>query len=146
MRGRKRRYLVALVAAVIVLSIASVAILYLQREALEIEATNTAMVPDIPQAGMTQLRASLVLRNVGPATVRLQLMTLFATDPGNGTLFDTFTHENILLEPGGTQTFSEVTNVTGHWTEVALTVKVFPINSPSWDSSLVPDQPVTWTA
>ena len=143
---RQRRLLVVAVAAVVILSVAAVAIVLLQRQMLEIEATDLVVTSDAPQVGMTQLHVSLVLRNVGSARVHLQWVTLFANDPRNGTLFDTFTHDDIQLEPGGTRTFSDVTNITGYWSGVAFTIKVFPFSSPGWDSPIVPDQPVTWTA
>lgn len=94
---------------------------------------------------MTQIHVNVGLRNVGPATVRLEWMTLFANDPHDGTLFETFTHGGIRLEPGETRAFSEVTNVTGEWSAVAFTVKLFPVGAPGWESPLVPGQPVTWT-
>ena len=144
--GANRRLLVVVVAAVSVISVTAVAILLLQSETLQIEATKLVMATDTPQAGMTQLRVSLVLQNVGRATVRLQWMTLFANGPNNGPLFDTFTRQDIQLEPGGTRTFSEVTNVTGLWHGAAFTVKLFPVDAPSWESPLVPNQPVTWTS
>ena len=142
----KRRLLVVAVAAVIVLSVAAVAIVLLQRETLQIEATGLVMSPDAPQVGMTQLHVNLVLRNVGTATVHLQLMTLWAYDPHNGTLFDAFPHDDVQLVPGETRTFSEVASLTGLWSEAALTVKLFPVNAPSWAAPLVPDEPVAWTA
>lgn len=104
------------------------------------------MVPNVPQNGMTQLHAQLMLRNVGSSPVHFDFLTLFATDPDNGTLYDTFTHTDIQLEPAGTLTFSEITNIIGHWSQVAFSLKIFTARAPSWERSLVPDQPVTWTA
>ena len=74
---------------------------------------------------MTEVKAVLVLQNVGRSVVHFELLTLFAYDPVNGTLFDTSSHTNVQLNPGETRSFSETTRVTGRWSEVAFTVKVF---------------------
>jgi len=137
-------FAVALSAAV-VLSIAA-ATLWVQRASAEISLTDVGLVPDTPESGMTEVKAVLVLQNVGRSVVHFELLTLFAYDPVNGTLFDTFSHRNVQLNPGETRSFSETTSVTGHPSEVAFTVKVFPSGAPSWARSLVPDQPVTWIA
>ena len=137
-------FAVALSAAV-VLSIAA-ATLWVQRASAEISLTDVGLVPDTPESGMTEVKAVLVLQNVGRSVVHFELLTLFAYDPVNGTLFDTFSHRNVQLNPGETRSFSETTSVTGHWSVVAFTVKVFPSGAPSWARSLVPDQPVTWIA
>ena len=134
------------VAAAVVLSVTVASTLLAQRHALEIEVTDLVIAPDAPQADMTQLHVSLVVRNAGPATVHLQLLTVFVTAANQSVLFDTFSLEAFDLSPGATQTFPEVTNVTGVWSEAAFTVKVFPFNAPSWESPLIPEQPVTWTA
>jgi hypothetical protein len=142
----RRTGLVLAVSVAVVLSVAAVAVLLLQREAIEVRAMDVAMVVGAPQSGMTQLHASLVLKNVGPSPVHFSWITLFATDPGNGSLFDTFTHMDFELQPGGTRTFSEVTNLTGHWSGVSLIVKIFSDRTSGWESALVPGQPVTWTS
>ena len=95
---------------------------------------------------MTEVKAVLVLQNVGRLVVHFEFLTLFAYAPVNGIPFDTFSHTNAQLNPGETGSFSETTSVTGHWSEVAFTVKVLPTGAPSWEQSLVPEQPVTWTA
>ena len=141
-----RRPLLVLAVAAVVLSVAAGALLLFQRETLEIRVTNIAMVPDTPETGLTELRVHLVLRNVGSSPVHLDFLTLFAFDPDKGPFFDTFTHTDIRLEPTGTLTFSEITNITGNWSQVAFTVKIFPGRAPSWERSLVSDQPVTWSA
>jgi hypothetical protein len=142
----RRTLLVLVVSAAVVLSVAAGTVLLLQRETLEIRVTDVGMVPNLPGNGMTQLHADLVLRNVGSSPVHFAWVTLFAYDPDNSTLYDTFTHEGIQLGSGKTLAFSETTNITGHWSQVAFTVKVFPAGAPSWERSLVPDQPLTWTA
>ncbi len=143
-RNRRVVFAVALSAAV-VLSIAA-ATLWVQRASAEISLTDVGLVPDTPESGMTEVKAVLVLQNVGRSVVHFELLTLFAYDPVNGTLFDTSSHTNVQLNPGETRSFSETTSVTGHLSEVAFTVKVFPSGAPSWARSLVPDQPVTWIA
>ena len=143
-RNRRVVFAVALSAAV-VLSIAA-ATLWVQRASAEISLTDVGLVPDTPESGMTEVKAVLVLQNVGRSVVHFELLTLFAYDPVNGTLFDTSSHTNVQLNPGETRSFSETTSVTGHPSEVAFTVKVFPSGAPSWARSLVPDQPVTWIA
>jgi len=143
-RNRRVVFAVALSAAV-VLSIAA-ATLWVQRASAEIALTDVGLVPDTPESGMTEVKAVLVLQNVGRSVVHFELLTLFAYDPVNGTLFDTSSHTNVQLNPGETRSFSETTSVTGHPSEVAFTVKVFPSGAPSWARSLVPDQPVTWIA
>jgi hypothetical protein len=143
---KRRTLLVLAVSVAVVLSVVAVAVLLLQREVIEVRAMDVAMVADAPESGMTQLHASLVLKNVGPVPVHFAWITLFATDPGNGSLLDTFTHEDFQLQPGEARTFSEVTNITGHWSGVSLTLKMFPDRTPGWESVLVPGQPVTWTS
>jgi len=144
-RDRRVLFAVALSAAVVV-SIAAGAILFVQRASAQISVSDVGLVSDSPQSGMTEVKALLVLQNVGRSVVHFELLTLFASDPVHGTLFDTFSHTNVQLNPGETRSFSESTSVTGHWSEVAFTVKVFPSGAPSWARSLVPDQPVTWIA
>lgn len=141
-----RMLIVLVVAAGVVLSVTVGATLWLQRESLEIRVTDVSIILNAPESGWTRVHADLVLHNVGSAPVQLQFLTLFANDPENGTLYDTFTHTGIQLGPAGTLTFSETTNVTGHRSRVAFTVKIFPSAAPSWDSPVVPDQPVTWTS
>lgn len=143
---KRRTLLVLAVSVAVVLSVAAVAVLLLQREVVEVRTIDVALVADAPQSGMTQLHASLVLKNVGPSLVHFAWITLFATDPDNGTLFDTFAHFDFQLQPGGTRTFLEVTNITGHWSGVSLTLKIFPDRTPGWESVLVPDRPVTWAS
>ncbi len=142
---KNRPTLLVLATAAVVLSIAAGAALLLPRGALEIRVTDIGMVPNAPQNGTTQLQAQLVLRNVGSSPVHFDFLALFAYDHDNGTLYDTFTHTDIQLEPAGTLTFSEITNITGHRSQAAFTVKIFPARAPTWERSLVPDQPVTWT-
>ena len=137
-------FAVALSAAV-VLSIAA-ATLWVQRASAQISLTDVGLVPDTPESGMTEVQVRMVLQNVGRSVVPFELVTLFAYDPVNGTLFGTFSHTNVRLNPGETRMFSETTSVTGHRSEVAFTVKIFPIGAPRWEQSLVPDQPVTWSA
>jgi len=141
--------LVAALSAAIVVGIAVGAVLLVQRASAQISVTDVGLVSDSPESagsGMTQVKALLVLQNVGRSAVHFELLTLFAYDPVNGTLFDTFSHTNVQINPGETRSFSETTSVTGHWSEVAFTAKVFPSGAPSWARSLVPDQPVTWIA
>ena len=144
-RDRRVVFAVALSVAVIV-SVAAGTILLVQHAAAQISVTDVGLVSDFPESGMTEVKAVLVLQNVGRSVVHFELLTLFAYDPVNGTLFDTFSHTNVQLNPGETRSFSETTSVTGHPSEVAFTVKVFPSGAPSWARSLVPDQPVTWIA
>jgi len=138
--------LAAALSAAVVVSIAAGAILLVQRASAQISVTDVGLVSDSPASGMTEVRARLVLQNAGRSVVHFELLTLFAYDPVNETLFDTFSHTNVQINPGETQAFSETTRVTGHWSEVAFTLKVFPSGAPSWERSLVPNQPVTWTA
>jgi hypothetical protein len=146
MTARNRRtVLVIAISVVIVSSIAAGAILLLLRPSVEIVVTNVSMVPDASQNGVTEVRVHLILRNAGSSPSNFALLTLVANDPTKGGLFDTFAHTNVRLEPGETRTFYESTNVTGHWSKVAFTVKVFPSGAPHWERTLVPDQPVTWT-
>jgi hypothetical protein len=142
----RRALLVLAVSAAVVLSVAAGVTLWLQRETLELRIADVAVVPNAPENGLTQLHADLVLRNVGSSLVNIDFLTLFASDPEHGTLFGTFTHTGVQLGSGGTLTFSEAANVTGHWSQVAFTVKVFPAGGPSWERSIVSDQPLTWTA
>ena|SRR2546427_1468484 len=144
-RDRRVLFAVALSAAVVV-SIAAGAILFVQHASAQISVTDVSLVSDSPESGMTEVKGVLVLQNVGRSVVHFELLTLFAYDPVNGTLFDTFSHPNVQLNPGEMRSFSETTSVTGHRSEVAFTVKVFPSGAPSWARSLVPDQPVTWIA
>jgi len=144
-RDRKIVLAIALSAAVI-LSIAAGTLVFVQRASAQISVSDVGVVSDAPQSGMTEIQARLVLQNVGRSAVHFELLTLFAYDPVDGTLFGTFSHNNLQLNPGDTQSFSESASVTGHWSEVAFTVKVFPSGAPSWERSLVPEQPVTWIA
>jgi len=132
--------------AAVVVSIAAGAILLAPHASAQISVTDVGLVSDSPESGMTEVKAVLVLQNVGRSVVHFELLTLFAYDPVNGTLFDSSSHTNVQLNPGETRSFSETTSVTGHPSEVAFTVKVFPSGAPSWARSLVPDQPVTWIA
>jgi len=142
---RRVGFAIVLSAAVVV-SIAAGAILLAPHASAQISVTDVGLVSDSPESGMTEVKAVLVLQNVGRSVVHFELLTLFAYDPVNGTLFDTSSHTNVQLNPGETRSFSETTSVTGHPSEVAFTVKVFPSGAPSWARSLVPDQPVTWIA
>jgi len=142
---RRVGFAIVLSAAVVV-SIAAGAILLAPHASAQISVTDVGLVSDSPESGMTEVKAVLVLQNVGRSVVHFELLTLFAYDPVNGTLFDTSSHTNVQLNPGETRSFSETTSVTGHLSEVAFTVKVFPSGAPSWARSLVPDQPVTWIA
>lgn len=147
MPTRDRRVVFAIVlSAAVVVSIAAGAILLAPHASAQISVTDVGLVSDSPESGMTEVKAVLVLQNVGRSVVHFELLTLFAYDPVNGTLFDTSSHTNVQLNPGETRSFSETTSVTGHPSEVAFTVKVFPSGAPSWARSLVPDQPVTWIA
>jgi len=147
MPTRDRRVVFAIVlSAAVVVSIAAGAILLAPHASAQISVTDVGLVSDSPESGMTEVKAVLVLQNVGRSVVHFELLTLFAYDPVNGTLFDTSSHTNVQLNPGETRSFSETTSVTGHLSEVAFTVKVFPSGAPSWARSLVPDQPVTWIA
>jgi len=147
MPTRDRRVVFAIVlSAAVVVSIAAGAILLAPHASAQISVTDVGLVSDSPESGMTEVKAVLVLQNVGRSVVHFELLTLFAYDPVNGTLFDTSSHTNVQLNPGETRSFSETTTVTGHPSEVAFTVKVFPSGAPSWARSLVPDQPVTWIA
>ena len=147
MPTRDRRVVFAIVlSAAVVVSIAAGAILLAPHASAQISVTDVGLVSDSPESGMTEVKAVLVLQNVGRSLVHFELLTLFAYDPVNGTLFDTSSHTNVQLNPGETRSFSETTSVTGHLSEVAFTVKVFPSGAPSWARSLVPDQPVTWIA
>ena len=138
-------FAIALSAAVGV-SIAAGAILLVQHASAQISVTDVGLVSDSPKSGMTEVTALLVVQNVGRSVVHFEFLTLFAYAPGNGTLFDTFSHTKVQLNPGETQAFSETTSVTGHWSEIAFTVKIFLSGAPTWERSLVPDQPVTWSA
>ena len=142
----RRVVLAVVLSAAVVLSVAAWTILWLQRASAQISVTDVGLVSDSPETGMTEVQARLVLQNVGRSVVPFELVTLFAYDPVNGTLFGTFSHTNVRLNPGETRMFSETTSVTGHWSEVAFTVKVFPSGAPRWERSLVPDQPVAWSA
>ena len=147
MPTRDRRVVFAIVlSAAVVVSIGAGAILLAPHASAQISVTDVGLVSDSPESGMTEVKAVLVLQNVGRSLVHFELLTLFAYDPVNGTLFDTSSHTNVQLNPGETRSFSETTSVTGHLSEVAFTVKVFPSGAPSWARSLVPDQPVTWIA
>src|SRR5947199_5882520 len=147
MPTRDRRVVFAIVlSAAVVVSIAAGAILLAPHASAQISVTDVGLVSDSPETGMTEVQARLVLQNVGRSVVPFELVTLFAYDPVNGTLFGTFSHTNVRLNPGETRMFSETTSVTGHWSEVAFTVKVFPSGAPRWERSLVPDQPVAWSA
>jgi len=132
--------------ATVVVSIAAGTILLAERASAQISLTDVGLVPDSPESGMTEIHARLVLQNLGRSVVHFGFLTLFAYDSVDGTLFDTFTHADVVLHPGETQMFTETTSVTGHWSEVAFTVKVFPSGAPTWERSLVPDQAVTWVA
>ena len=146
MPGRNRRVVFAVaLSGAVVLSIAA-ATLWIQRASAQISLTDVGLVSDSPESGMTEVQARMVLQNVGRSVVPFELVTLFAYDPVNGTLFGTFSHTNVQLNPGETRVFSETTSVIGHESEVAFTVKVFPSGAPRWERSLVPNQPVTWTA
>jgi hypothetical protein len=138
--------LAVVLSAAVVLSFSAWTILQVTRASAQISVTDVRVVPDTSDSRMTEVRARLVLQNLGRSAVHFAFLTLFAYDPANGTLFDTFSHTNVQINPGQMQAFSEATTVTGHWSEVAFTVKVFPSGAPSWERSLVPDQPVTWTA
>jgi len=143
-RDRQVVFAVALSAAV-VLSVAA-AILLAQRASAQISVTDVGLVSNASGSGMTEIQARLVVQNVGRSAVHFELLTLWVYDPVNGTLFDAFSHAKVQLNPGETAMFPETTSVTGNWSEVAFTVKVFPSEAPSWERSIVPDQPVTWTA
>lgn len=137
--------LVLVMSAAVVLSIAAGAILLLQRPSVEMRVTDVGMVPDAPQVGMTEVHVHLILRNVGSSQTHFAWFTLFAYDPTTDSLFDTWAHMEVRLNPGETRTFSETANVTGHPSGVAFTMKLFPSRAPSWETSLEPDRPVTWT-
>lgn len=144
-RVRRLAFVIAISTAIVV-SIAAGAILLRHRPSVEIRVTDVGMIPDAPQNGMTEVRLHLILQNVGSSQAHFTLLTLFAYDPTKGTLFGTFAHSEVRLEPGETRTLSETTFVTGHWSEVAFTVKVFPSGAPSWARSLDPNETLTWTA
>ena len=146
MPGRNRRVVFAVaLSGAVVLSIAA-ATLWIQRASAQISLTDVGLVSDSPESGMTEVQARMVLQNVGRSVASFDLVTLFAYDPVNGELFGTFSHTKVQLNPGETRMFSETTSVIGHSSEVAFTVKVFPNGGPRWERSLVPNQPVTWTA
>jgi len=142
----RRVVLAVVLSAAVVSSVVAWTILWVQRASAQISVTDVGLVSDSPQSGMTEVQARLVLKNVGRSVVHFEFLTLFAYAPGNGTLFDTFSHTKVQLNPGETQAFSETTSVTGHWSEIAFTVKIFLSGAPTWERSLVPDQPVTWNA
>ncbi len=147
MNPRKSRTLLAVaLSAALVLSGAVAAVLVLQRGTVEISVTDVEVVPGAPENDTTAVHVRLVLHNVGRSAAHFAWLTLFAYDSVKGTLFDTFAHVEVVLGPGETQTFSETTTVTGQWSTVAFTLKVFPSGAPSWERTLVPDQPVTWTS
>jgi len=147
MTPRKSRTIIAVALSVTaLLSVAVATTLWLQRGSVEISVTDVDVVPGAPQSDMTEVHVRLVLQNVGRSVAHFAHLTLFAYDPVNGTLFGTFTHSNVELDPGETQAFSETTTVSGQRSAVAFTVKVFPSGAPSWARPLVPDQPVTWTS
>src|SRR6058998_1573106 len=121
MPTRDRRVVFAIVlSAAVVVSIAAGAILLAPHASAQISVTDVGLVSDSPESGMTEVKAVLVLQNVGRSVVHFELLTLFAYDPVNGTLFDTFSHRNVQLNPGETRSFSETTSVTGHWSVVAF--------------------------
>jgi len=142
----RRVVLAVVLSAAVFLSVFAWTILWVQRASAQISVTDLGLVSDSPESGMTEVQALLVLQNVGRSVVHFELLTLFAYNPVNGTLFDTFSHTNVQLNPGETRSFSETTRVRGRWSEVAFTVMVFPSGAPSWARSLDPDQPVTWIA
>jgi len=143
---RSRTLLVVALSAAVVLSVAVAAVLGLQRRSVEISVTDVNVVPGAPENDTTMVHARLVLHNVGRSPAHFAWLTLFAYDSAKGTLFDAFAHVEVVLGPGETRTFSETTTVTGQWSTVAFTVKVFPSGAPGWERTLVPDQPVTWTS
>ena len=103
----RRMLLAAALSAAVVVSIAAGAILLVQRASAQISVTDVGLVSDSPASGMTEVRARLVLQNAGRSVVHFELLTLFAYDPVNETLFDTFSHTNVQINPGETQAFSE---------------------------------------
>src|SRR6266581_6555774 len=146
MNPKKTRTLIAIgLSAAVVSSVAVAAVLVLQRGSVEISISDVEVVPGGTE-NTTAVHARLVLHNVGRSSAHFAWLTLFAYDPVKETLFDTFTHTEVVLGPGETQTFSETTTVLGQWSTVAFTVKVFPNGAPRWERTLVPDQPVTWTS
>src|SRR5881628_3430733 len=120
-RDRRVVFAIAIVlSAAVVVSIAAGAILLAPHASAQISVTDVGLVSDSPESGMTEVKAVLVLQNVGRSVVHFELLTLFAYDPVNGTLFDTSSHTNVQLNPGETRSFSETTSVTGHPSEVAF--------------------------
>ncbi|TLZ66211.1 MAG: hypothetical protein E6K12_07115 [Methanobacteriota archaeon] len=140
----RRIVLVLAISAAVVLSIGAGAILLL-RPSVEMRVTDVGMVPDSPQVGMTEVHVQLILRNVGSSQAHFAWFTLFAYDPTTGSLFETWAHMEVRLNPGETWRLSGTANVTGHPSGVAFTMKLFPSQAPSWETSLEPDRPVTWT-
>jgi len=114
MPTRDRRVVFAIVlSAAVVVSIAAGAILLAPHASAQISVTDVGLVSDSPESGMTEVKAVLVLQNVGRSVVHFELLTLFAYDPVNGTLFDTSSHTNVQLNPGETRSFSETTSPAG---------------------------------
>src|SRR5438034_5481157 len=101
MPTRDRRVVFAIVlSAAVVVSIAAGAILLAPHASAQISVTDVGLVSDSPERGMTEVKAVLVLQNVGRSVVHFELLTLFAYDPVNGTLFDSSSHTNVQLNPG----------------------------------------------
>lgn len=135
---------VVVIVAVILGVIAGTFVFRQPRDRVEVLVQSVAMLLDDPEDGMTTLHAYLVVRNLRSSPIRIDTIVLVAYDPEEGTLFDTFTHEDVELGVSHSWAFSEVSVLSGLWSDVSFTVRIFPDGSPGWESPLTPDQPVTW--
>ena len=140
---QNRVYLAAILASVIVLAF-SAWYLTSSQGRVEFLVHDVVLLTNRPELGETELRLFLIVRNSRPYPVFLGYAVLDAWDPDRGTGFDNYVHDGIQVE--GRQTWStyHVSILTGHWSEVALRIRVL---TPTgwWEAPLTPEVPVVFS-
>lgn len=138
--GRKR-LLIAIVLAAVAVILSSVAISFVLLERavrVEIAIQDVALLADRPAPGQTELHVYLIVRNLQPSAVAFDHVALWAWDPKNGTLFDTYVHTEFDVKGNAVTAFSEVSTLNGKWSEVVFKVRIL---TPTgwWESAVTPD-------
>ncbi len=134
-----------MMAGAVVLSVLAGTFLLRQpREGVEILVQDVAMLPNVPEDGMTELHFFLVVRNPTSSSRYIETIVLVARHPDDGTLFDTYTHQEVRVSASQNLQISEVSAIDGLYSEVSFRVKILNPGVPAWESPLTPDAPVSW--
>ncbi|MFA5895548.1 MAG: hypothetical protein WC985_01405 [Thermoplasmata archaeon] len=131
------------VAVVVILGVAAWWFFLRPQDRVEIVVQDVIMLANRPMPNETELHVYLMIRNPRATPLTFTLVSLWAWDPDTGTLYDTYAHENVVVEGRQTWTFSEVSALAGLWSVVAFQVKVFTSGG-SWESNLAPGQPIVY--